>query len=156
MPQSVPHDIIKLVDASIQEFVLERARSLLPPPPEPRLASLEVAEQAWRAYCDWYHGIARTNVWRVTKFAKLTSMGDVTKCGGTLVAIFTKNRAPELRIGRSVKFRGWGYGLERMRNPDTLAQALTTDECRRLIRYIQSSDIWADLRAQIGRGRSRS
>lgn len=149
MPQSVPHDIIELVDASIQEFVLEQARSLLPPPPEPRLASLEVAEQAWRAYCDWYHGIARTNIWRVARFAKLASAGEVTKHGGTLCAIFGRKKVPELRIGRSVKFRGWGYGVTAIRNPDALAETLTTAECHRLISYLGSPDVWEDVKPQL-------
>lgn len=146
MPAIIPKDIVTHIDNAIHAFVLEKAKSLLPPPPEPLLASLQVAEQAWRDYCDWYHRIARTNIWRVARFAKLAGLGEVTKQGGTLVATFGRKKVPELRLR---PHRAWGWAPTIVRNPDALAETLTDAECRRLAEYLKSADVWADIKTEL-------
>lgn len=147
MPAILPKDIVTHIDNAMHAFVLEKAKSLLPPPPEPLLASLLAAEETWRAYCDWYHRVARTNIWRVARFAKLASAGEFTKQGGTLCSVFGRKKVPELRL--RPHSRAWGWAPTVVRNPDALAEALTDAECRRLTEYLKSADVWADIKAQL-------
>ncbi|MBX3459487.1 MAG: hypothetical protein KF696_05875 [Planctomycetes bacterium] len=152
MTPNVPEDVIQHIDAAIRERARAKAASMLPTP-KTLLASPELASKAWQAYCNWFHAMTRANIQRAggREFLVLFHSMTVPEKFGLPVALFKKKGIPELRVKRTSKWghSGWAPPI-RMINPDTLAELLDDKFCRALIQYLDSAEVWTDVRKQLG------